>query len=453
MPRPASIQARLLAVTLAALAATGIFTAWGSYRNALHEADELFDAQLAQTGETLLALVAHADDDIAREIRRGHRYQQRLLFQVWHDEDGEARLLLRSANAPREPLPAAHDHGFGDGDWQGSRWRFYTVADEEDETHVVVGEEAAVRDELARGVALNTLLPFLAALPLLGLFIFAAVRRGLAPLRALAGELQQRAPDRLEPVQLADPPAELAPVLRALDALFERVAGTLENERRFTADAAHELRTPLAALKAQVQLAALTGDAEERRRALARSEQGIARMTHLVEQLLTLARLEAEAAGPARDRADVARIVAEVCAEAGAAALAKGVELEPDAPQPVPARVERHLVAVAARNLVDNALRYTPAGGHVRVRVDAQDGGARIEVEDDGPGVPEAQRALLGRRFHRLQQGAAEGVGLGLSIVQRIARLHGGRLEFAAAAAGGLRATLRLPAAPQADRA
>lgn len=439
-----SIYARLLAMVLAIVALGGALAVIAAWRQARHEADELFDAQLAQTAHTLLELVAHADDDIAGEIRRGHRYQQKLLFQVWHEEDGEQQLLLRSSNAPREPLIELSGEGFSDGTWQARRWRFYQAGGKRNDIRVIVGEDIAVREELARGVAWHSLLPALIGLPLLALLLHLAIRRGTAPLRRLAAALAERGPERLEPVALADVPAELAPVLAALNALLHKLGSALENERRFTSDASHELRTPLAAVQAQLQVANLTTDPTERRAAIDKSLRGIARMTHLVEQLLTLARLEAGERLAEPQTVDAAALVREVCAELGPAALAAKVTLELDAPVTALLAGRPELLAVLARNLVDNAIRYTPAGGRVQVKLIAGQRHVELIVSDNGPGVMPEHLAELGARFRRFGEAGAEGVGLGLSIVKRIAELHSGGVTFEDAQPG-LRVRVTLP--------
>ena len=209
-----------------------------------------------------------------------------------------------------------------------------------------------------------------------------------------------------------------------------RVGQTLDNERRFTADAAHELRTPLAAITAQAQVAARARDAAERDHALAQLTTSARRASHLVEQLLTLARLDPAAELPMSElRLDT--LAAEVCADHGAAALEKNVALELAAPTPVTVSGNAAMLRVLLRNLVDNAVRYTPAGGKVGVGVTALHGEVLLTVSDSGPGIPAAQRANALRRLHRLAGQDIEGSGLGLSIVARIAELHRARLELA----------------------
>lgn len=445
--RQHSLQIRLIGLMLGAMSLFGLVAGIQSYRNALHEADEIFDAQLAQLGQTLLAVAIHADDDETESTGPiAHKYQRSLAFQVWSTEHDQPRLLLhsgKSAAALPDPLP---EEGFSHGEWQGQRWRYYRQSDPKRELEVVVGQNDRVRNDLAKEVAWHNLQPFLFGLPLLALAALVAIRLGLRPLRKLAQELQQRSPERLDPVRLADAPQEIAPVIDALDRLFTRVAGTIENERRFTSDAAHELRTPLAALRAQVQAAMLTEETTQRRVSLEKSLQGVDRMSHLVEQLLMLARLDELSSAARFDAVELAAVVRECCAELGPAALARKIELELEEEQAGPISGSADLLKVMVRNLLDNAIRYTPQGGRVSVTIRPLDAKLLLEVRDNGPGVPAAQLALLGQRFSRLDPTLAEGVGLGLSIALRIADIHWANIAFARATeAGGLKVSVAFP--------
>ena len=434
--RQLSLQARLIGLMLAAVLLIGLAAGLQSYRSTLHEADELFDAQLAQLGQTLLAVAIHADDDETESTGPiVHKYQRALAFQVWSTEHDQPRLLLhsgKSAAALPDPMP---EEGFSHGEWQGERWRYYRQSDEKRELVVVVGQSDLARNDLAEEVAWHNLQPFLFGLPLLAVAALIAIRLGLQPLRRLAHELRQRSPDRLDPVRLEDTPAEIAPVIEALDRLFTRVASTLENERRFTSDASHELRTPLAALRAQVQAAMLTENSAERLEGLRKALQGTDRMSHLVGQLLTLARLDELSSSTHFEPVDLAELARECCAEIGSEALSRNIELELNGENVAPISGSPDLLRVLVRNLLDNAIRYTPEGGHVVVSIQSlQNSAYRLEVCDSGPGVPDEQLAQLGQRFSRFSPTLAEGVGLGLSIALRIAEIHRAHITFSRAA-------------------
>lgn len=446
--RELSLQARLVALMLVAVTLFGLLAGYESYKNALHEVDEIFDAQLAQLGQTLLAIAYHADDEKTEDTGKAvHKYQRTMTFQVWTTEDGSPRVILHSGTAPAalpDPLPP---EGFSHGEWQGERWRFYRQIDPRRQLEVVVGQNDHARDEIASGVALHNLQPFLFGLPLLAFTALVVISFGLRPLRKLAQELNLRSPERLDPIHLDDTPKEIQPVLDALGRLLTRVAGTLENERRFTSDAAHELRTPLAALRAQVQAAMLTGEPAERLESLHKALQGMDRMSHLVGQLLTLARLDELSASTHLEPVDLAAVTRECCAELGPDALAKNIELELNGEDTALISGSPDLLRVLVRNLLDNAIRYTPEGGHIVVAIRIlKNSSHRLEICDSGPGVPGEQLAQLGQRFSRLSPTLAEGVGLGLSIALRIAEIHQARIAFSGTTtAGGLRVSTEFP--------
>jgi two-component system sensor histidine kinase QseC len=453
---------RMLLLTLLVVAVCGGIAVMISYRNALHEADELLDAQVAESAQTLLALNAQhgaaapaVGETIAGETGEPrHKYQIKLMFQLWHHDAQGTHLVLRSPNAPAAMLLGGHQAGFLTEDWQGRPWRFYSQRDPAQSMVVIVGQDFAIREELATETARHGVVPFVAGLPVLALLLFVAIRAACAPVRRLADDLATRDPDNLQPVAIGKVAREIEPVTDALNRLFARLESTLENERRFTADAAHELRNPLAALIAQLQVAQMGdggGDGGgDGRSVLKKCEHGARRMSHLVEQMLTLARLDVGPAAPAREPLDLAAETAAVCVDLGPAAIAGQLALALDAPDPLPLRGQSELLRVMLRNLVDNAIRYTPAGGRIDVSLMREGAWAVCVVQDDGPGVPADQHALLGQRFHRLAPHEVEGVGLGLSIVRRIVELHGGRIDFAnVPASHGLRVTLRLPAASE----
>ncbi len=449
--RKLSLQARLVALMLAAVTLFGLLAGYESYKNALHEVDEIFDAQLAQLGQTLLAVASHADDDETEDTgQAAHKYQRTMAFQVWTTEEGSPRLLLHSGTAPAalpDPLPP---EGFSAGPWQGKQWRFYRQRDARRDLEVIVGQTGQARNELAREVAWHNVAPFLFGLPLLAFAALMAISFGLRPLRKLAQELNLRSPERLDPIHLDDTPKEIQPVLDALGQLLARVAATLENERRFTSDAAHELRTPLAALRAQVQAAMLTDEPAERLESLRKALQGMGRMSHLVGQLLTLARLDELSASTHLEPVDLAAVTRECCAELGPEALAKNVGLELNGEDAAPISGSPDLLRVLVRNLLDNAIRYTPEGGHIIVAIRTLENSAhQLEVCDNGPGVPDEQIAQLGQRFSRFSPTQADGVGLGLSISLRIAEIHQAHIAFSrATTAGGLRVSAEFPPLP-----
>lgn len=439
--RAPSLRNRLLALILGGVAVAWIGAATVAYRDARHETDELLDGYLAQSAALLVAQAGHDIDEIELEhAPQLHRYARRVAFQVW--ERGEI-LRVHSANAPDRRL-SPKSEGFDDVDVNGERWRVFSSYDQHGKVLIQVGEARSARDAIALAVARGLAAPLVVALPILGVVLWIAVTLGLRPLEAVGRAVAQRDPANLAPLGMGATPREVAPLVASLDALFERVRASMEHERRFTADAAHELRTPIAALRAQAEVALGAGDAGERRRALEGVITGCDRAAHLVDQLLTLARLDPVRADASTWSADLAATSREVAATYAQSALDSGLELSVDAPASAPVAVEPALLRILLRNLVDNAVRYAAGVGR-EVRIEIRNGNRpTCRVIDDGPGILPERRERLGQRFHRGEDAAAPGSGLGLSIVQRIVALCGGTLAFETAPGGrGLCVTVR----------
>lgn len=419
-----SIRARLLVSLLGAATLIWAMTAVVAYRDALHEVDELLDAHLAQAATLLIAQGGEVDEIDTEHAPLLHRYSRRVAFQIW--EDGTLR--LHSVNAPNQRL-SPRESGFSEQRIGDTHWRVFSVR--AGELLIQVAEDSRARGEIARSTGRSLILPIVIGLPLLGLLIAWSVRRNLQPLLRLSDAVSLRAPDYLEPLPMAgDTPAELRPLVKRLNTLLSQLADSFESERRFSADAAHELRTPIAALRVQAQVAQRAASDQERSQALDKVLQGCDRAARLVDQLLTLARL-----GPAHLRSQLQPVelhglCASVLSDLAEMALSHDVELVLDEGG---ARVMGHadLLAILLRNLIDNAIRYSEANTRVRVRVIQTPDAAAVEVIDQGPGIAPEVRGQLGQRFRRLGRADVHGSGLGLSIAQRIAGLHGARLVFA----------------------
>lgn len=434
-----SLQARLLALALGATALVWAGTVAVTWVDARDEVDAVMDAHLAQAAALLIVQLGEDVEDIELEHAPAlHRDARAVAFQIW--EHGR-RLRLHSANAPAAPL-GTRDGGFSDRTIDGQRWRVFSAWDRKRDYLVHVGERSELRATLVRRIVAAVVTPLLVALPLLALLLWAAVRRGLRPLQRLAGEVGRRRPEALAPLD-ATAPREMVPVIDQLNRLFARIAQSLERERRFTADAAHELRTPVAAIKAQAQVARLAGSAAPREHALEQVVAAADRAGRLVEQLLQLARLEG-GAPPAFADCSLRPLAREVLAELAPPALARHVALELDDGPEVVVRGVAELLGALLRNLVDNGMRH--GATRVRVRVERGANGAIVSVADDGPGIPAEDREQVLERFHRRPGAGEGGSGLGLSIAQRIAEIHGGRLVLSDGDAGrGLRAVVELP--------
>ncbi|MBS1130373.1 MAG: ATP-binding region, ATPase-like:Histidine kinase, region:Histidine kinase N-terminal [Proteobacteria bacterium] len=419
-----SLRRRLLGLLLGGVAAAWLVTMVFSYIDAHHEVDELFDAQLAQAAQTLLALAGHDEgDDISDLGDAAHKYQRRLRCQIWR---ADGKLLMRSNNAPQTPLTTAI--GFSETRGEEGHWRHFSQWNEDHSLQVQVSENHHIRDELIGHIAWRLLFPALFGLPLIGLWVWLATRHGFASLDGIARQIASRDPQQLQPVHPAAAPEEIRTLLESLNGLFQRVEHTLESERRFTADAAHELRTPLAALHAQLQVAQRARDEDERNRSLSQLQSGLTRAVHLVDQMLQLARLDPESSLPDPQAVDLATLAESVCADLGPQILAKNLDFDLEAPPEALVTGQAEWLRVLIRNLVDNAVRYTPEGGQVRVAIRLNGNTIDLSVSDSGPGIPVEERESVLRRFHRLNQGSQPGSGLGLAIVARIAELHGATL-------------------------
>ncbi len=423
----ASLKQRLLALVLAAITLVWLGATAFTYYDAREEFDEVLDAHLAQAAALLVVQAAHDLDELETEhAPLLHKYARRVAFQVW--EKGHI-LRLHSANAPQQPL-ASMERGFSDSTIDGNRWRVFGTWDESGEYLIYVAERTKEREELARDIASNLLYPLWFSLPLLALLLWLAVASSLRPLVKLTSEVAQREPDNLAPLDAGSAPREVVPLIERLNRLFVRIDASMQKERRFTADAAHELRTPVAAIKAQAQVARAASGEAERIHALDNAILGCDRAAHLIEQLLTLARIDTlvdEVTEPCQLRS----IAAEVIAAIAPTALSQNVRLELTEGDEVIVRGNPVLLRILLRNLIDNAVRHTRPGTSVRINVVNERGQNSLSVTDNGPGIPEPELARVAERFYRPLGTRANGSGLGLSIVKRIAEIHAASLQLA----------------------
>ena len=421
---PRSLQGRLLSLSLGLVVSVWGATAVLTWIDVRHELDELLDGHLAQAAALLVVQQATEieDEDHAVDAPTLHRYAPKVAFQVFH----EGRLSLRSSNAPTVPMVdrgQQFQSGFRTVQIDAVDWRVFAAHGAERDVQVYVGEQVSSRASILWAVLRSTLWPMVFALPFLVLALGWAVHRGVAPLRRLGRTLALRQPQVLDPVIVEGAPSEMTPMIDALNGLFARIGELMESERRFTADAAHELRTPISAIRMQAQVAQGEADDASRRHALAATVEGCDRAIRLVEQLLTLSRLEAGAAAVGQ-RVDLAAVLRSVVSDLAPQSIQKQQDIEVEAAGPTGVRGDALLIAVLARNLVDNAIRYSPPGGSVKVTLAGRPERVRLTVEDSGPGMSEPDRARLGERFFRVLGSGQGGSGLGWSIVQRIASVH-----------------------------
>ena len=446
-----SIRRRLLATLLSMFTVAWVLLGALSFINAKFEIEELFDAELAQSGRVLMSLTLHELEEeqqgrvqtlpeVVPDYKLGHHYEKKIAFQIFQKN----RLLLQS---PSAPATMAHDEpGLSDQRIGEAVWRVFVLHDRDLDVRIVVAERDDLRDDLIHKIAWQTLLPIVVTLPLLALLIWSGVGRGLAPLQRVARDIGRRSPQQLTPLSAADIPKEVQPLANALNDLLERLRQAFERERRFTADAAHELRTPLAGLKAQAQVALRESNDALRREALAQIVHGVDRATHLVAQLLTMARLDPDMTATIAEEIDLVALAAEVIGELAPTATEKNITVGIAEGSAGVLRGQRAAIRILLRNLIDNAIRYTLPRGEVDVAVHAANGNVLLSVRDTGPGIPADERARVFDRFFRGGANVSEGCGLGLSIVKRIAELHHATIALDAPATGtGLVVRVQFP--------
>ena len=432
-----SIRQRLLIGLLAGLSGVLGLAGYATYRQARAEINALFDYQLRQTALAMrqqnlltLALSGEARDE-----------ESDVVVQVWDRQRG----LLYVSRKPWE-LPFATEPGFADLLWRDELWRLFTLP--AGARIVQVAQPVRVRRRMSADIALRNLAPFLLLLPVMGLVVWFGVGAGLRPLSRLAADLRQRRPVELAPVAVERLPAELTPLASALNDLLVRLTQTLDAQRQFIADAAHELRTPLTAVRLQAEIAQRAMTDVERAGTLATLRAGLTRASHLVEQLLIMARLDAAPVAERLESVNLLEMAKQMVVEYAAIADDRCIDLGLLPGDAVTVAGEVGEWRTLLGNLVDNALRYTPAGGRVDVQVRQVGAETVLSVTDTGPGIPPEERERVFDRFVRLdatRDRDTGGAGLGLAIAADIARAHGGTLAAGEAGDGWCRFELRIP--------
>ncbi len=440
-----SIRARLLLSLLAALALAAALVGGVIYRNVLHETEALFDYQLRQMALSLRDQGEINPNDAAALNDEDLDF----VVQIWRI-DGRSVYASRAHKA----LPAQAVLGLAEVKVDGQRWRSFAVSARD--KVIQVAQPVRIRQGLAADAALRGVLPLLLAAPLLAAALWWLISLSLRPLARVARQVAQQDAGTLQPLPAVDLPDEVAPLVAALNALLVRLGQAWAGQRAFVADAAHELRSPLTALKLQAQvlqrLDRAGADAATHRAALDALVAGVDRAGRLVEQLLTLARHEPGAAPhqPAAtpQAVDLPALLRQVLADSAAPlAAARGSQIKLEADEAIHVPGDAAALAVLVRNLVDNALRYSPPGGQVLLRLAGTPAGPLLTVDDSGPGIPPAERERVFERFVRGAVSAeASGSGLGLAIVLSIARRHGASVVLADAPLGGLRVAVQWPA-------
>lgn len=441
----ASIHRRVFLWAMGALTVSAALLVGGSWWILTHEMGEVFEDNLKQV--TLAVAHHHGTDGVAGPLRLAQQlpriYEEYGKFEfvtaVW-TRDGK---LVHSSD-DSTALPFRSRSGLSDTTVKGEKWHLYTIV--LDGAIVQAAQRASERESLARETAAALIMPALLLMAMAAGLLTLALRRGLAPLANAASDVTARSVETLHPIPLASHPPELHLLIGAINDLMARLGGALSVQRNFLADAAHELRTPITALRLQLQLLERARDQAEREEAQQELRAGVARAQHLVEQLLQLSRLGPEAPPLKSEPIDLSDLVRSTVSRLSARADELGIDLGAASEGLVRTHGDVHQLAVLLDNLVENALRYTPRGGKVDVSASLDEGRPCLTVADNGPGVPAEERQRVFDRFYRAaESGAVPGTGLGLAIVEAVAQRHGAVVTLGDAAGGGLRVTVLFP--------
>jgi len=420
-----------------------------------HEIAEVYDAQLAQNARLLqgvmrMPMVSKDHADLYKAFNQalneatpgadGHPYETKIAFQVWNARN---EVLVHTASSPSFSQPPVTP-GFSDVvDLNNRHWRAFLLEDKQNKLRIWVGERDDVRMDLVDRIVRHTLWPNILGSLILAAMLWLAIGWGLKPLVNMAATLRARHPGSLEPLQLTPLPTELEPMQAALNRMLAQIQEVMGRERRFIADAAHEMRTPLAVLRVHAQNLMEAGSEGERRASLEHLIAGVDRTSRLVNQLLTMARIEPKAGAQPPVPVDLAATVRDSLVQMTPWLLSKDLELVFDVSDNIGlVRVDPAAIDIALNNLVTNAAHFSPRHGVITVKLVEKSKGYELSVEDEGPGIDEQDRDRLFERFY--SRANDQGAGLGLTIVKAIAVRLGGQIKLENRITGGLRATLEI---------
>jgi len=453
---PRSLKKQLLLFLLSSLLIVWGATAFVSYKQMRTETAELFNAELAQSARVLHAFVENMlqqhslnklwgrkGPDLFDMPILGHKYERKIAFQLRSVKEG---VVLRSESAPEFALSLTRN-GYSETELDGQLWHVFSISSENGEYVIHVGQRDDIRQQMVNSIASEQGISFLFALPILGVMIWLIVSRTLSPLNQLKRQLARREFGNLQALPTKRLPDELLPVVNQINSLFQQLEQAINNERNFTSDASHELKTPLAGLLTQMQVAQKTEDPAVRQLALQKAQQAVMRMTHMVQQLLTLSRVQHDSNSINKQPLNINETLITVIADMDAVAHSKSIDLELQVPTNLTIMANPQLLQILVRNLVDNAIKYSPNGSRVLLQARQVGQQILISVDDNGNGVADDDYQRLTQRFYRCIDTAAsvEGSGLGLSIAQRIISLHHAEISFFKSELGGLKALLSFP--------
>ncbi|MCU7804410.1 MAG: sensor histidine kinase N-terminal domain-containing protein [Candidatus Thiodiazotropha sp. (ex Lucinoma borealis)] len=423
-----SIRVRLLLMLLLSMLLLWIAILCFTWWRTSSEINRVYDAELALVAQLLAVATEHESEEFDLDEYQADLsesgYTFPLLFQVWSHEN---RLMIRGPEAPETPLTSSISDGYSDSDFMGDGWRVYTLNLDHHDYRVQVARTHAASQQLVRTFVMDVIKPLLLVLPLSGILWF-IVHSGLKPLREVTRLIGERDYDHLNPVQADHVPEEISGLVDELNALLLRLRRSIDRNGRFTADVAHELRTPIAGMLVQLQSSATGRTDEERERGIQQVKKGLDHLNHVIKQLLTLASIEPQKIRRNFKPLDLEEIAQEVLADISPGALSKQIEMELQCSGRVSISGNRELIGIMLNNLVSNAIKFTPNKGAIALRIAHTKGGASVSIVDAGPGIPDDKKKWVFERLNRLPGETEGGTGLGLSIVQEICELHQGSI-------------------------
>jgi two-component system sensor histidine kinase QseC len=408
-----SIRFYLVLALLSTVALGNFVAVVYGYRSSMQEAQQLMDAQLADMA-VLLQVTGQFATGATEQV------SDRLAYQVWAGN----RLIVHSKNTGTAPI-TAFEEGYRDENFGGFRWRVLSHFDDSQRRWILVAERIDIRTELADEIISSAVLPIVASLPIIAAIVWIVVGNGLSLVKRLASELRNKRADDLSQLRTSNPPVELAPVVEAINDLLRRLNESVLRERRFSADAAHELRTPISAIK--VHLHNLHREFPEKVEALQILDRDLARLSHLIEQIMMLYRMTPEHYQATMQSIDLQELAQSVIGDLYAEIEEKDQTISLEGTEQMITGDEASLT-ILLRNLILNASKYSPPGASIRVHVGRTDFGIWLAVQDSGPGIPLTEISRVFDRFYRVggdrHDSDVDGCGLGLAIVKHIADLH-----------------------------
>ena len=422
-----SIRFYLIATILAAMTLLVFLSALHGYNKSTLAAKNLLDKQLIYTANILssLPVSSNTNNDLEHYIIRSNTLTNSRAFQVWHNN----HLISRSSNAPETPISTL-ETGFHTSNFNQYRWRTYTQLNSDTQHRVITAERTDIRNRLIDNLIIQSALPVIITLPVAAVFIWFLIGSGLQPVRRLSEQLQQKQAHDLSPVSLYKPVNEVQPLVYSVNNLLARLKSAFEREKHFSADAAHELRTPISILK--IDLYNLQAEFPDNNK-LQPLLTSVERMGHLVEQILTLYRTTPAQYLEKFEPIDLYQSAQDSVAQQYPYFDSKNQQIELLGSCSMISS-DRFLLETLLQNLLSNASKYTPANGRIEISVTTDKHGAQLKIEDSGPGIPEDKYQRIFDRFYRLHgdqnNSSIEGCGLGLSIVKHIVELHHGEIHL-----------------------